>query len=196
MPEHPHGLPDLARFLTDNEMRRKFLDARKIFLWGPVADESSERIVKELMFLDESNSKQEITFYVNSPGGVISAGLAIYDAIQMIKAPVRTICTGQAASMGAVLLTCGAKGTRGAWEHARIMIHQPLISGRMYAPTSDLEIQAEEMLRVRSELNEILARHTGVSVEQIGKDTDRDNFMTAEEAKDYGLIDFIVERNG
>ncbi len=194
MPTIASELEDLSRSLADNEMRRRFLEARKIFLWGAVIDESSERIVKELMFLTEADAKKEITFYINSPGGVISAGLAIYDAIQMIDAPVRTICTGQAASMGAVLLTCGAEGKRGAWEHARIMIHQPLISGRMYAPTSDLEIQAEEMLRVRGELNEILARHAGVKVEQVEKDTDRDNFMTSEEAKSYGLIDYIVGR--
>ncbi|MAE72411.1 MAG: ATP-dependent Clp protease proteolytic subunit [Gemmatimonadetes bacterium] len=194
MPRIASEIEEFARTLADNEMRRQFLEARKIFLWGAVTDESSEKLVKELMYLTEADAKKEITFYINSPGGVISAGLAVYDAIQMIEAPVRTICTGQAASMGAVLLTCGAPGLRGAWEHARIMIHQPLISGRMYAPTSDLEIQAEEMLRVRGELNEILSRHTGAKVEQIEKDTDRDNFMTSEEAKGYGLLDYVVGR--
>lgn len=192
MADSQNPLDEFARLLTDRDIAKKFLQARKVFLWGPVMDESSERVVKEMMYLVENDPKKEITFYVNSPGGVISAGLAIYDYVQMLDTPVRTICTGQAASMGAVLLTCGTAGLRGAWKHARIMIHQPLISGQMYAPTSDLEIQAEEMLRVRAELNEILSRHTGVSVEQIERDTDRDNFMTAEEAKAYGLIDYIV----
>ncbi len=183
---------EISRFFLDQEMNRRFLQARKIFLWEPVTDESSMRIVKEIMYLVEEDAEAEISLYINSPGGVISAGLAVYDIIQMVSTPVRTICTGQAASMGAVLLACGANGRRVAWEHARIMIHQPLISGQMYAPASDLEIQAEEMLRVRAELNQILARHTQHPIEKIEADTDRDNFMTASEAKEYGLIDEVI----
>jgi ATP-dependent Clp protease protease subunit len=185
-------IEEITRLFLDQEMNRRFLKARKVFLWEPVTDESSVRIVKELMYLVEDDPEAEISLYINSPGGVISAGLAIYDMIQMIDAPVRTVCTGQAASMGAVLLACGESGRRAAWEHARIMIHQPLISGQMYAPTSDLEIQAEEMLRVRAELNQILARHTEHPIEKIEQDTDRDNFMTAAEAKAYGLIDQVI----
>ena len=133
-----------------------------------------------------------IKLYINSPGGSISAGLAIYDAMQNTQSDVSTICTGQAASMGAVLLASGEKGKRFAWPHARIMIHQPLISGHIYAPASDIKIQAEEMLRMRRELNEILAKHTGKSYDQISKDTDRDYFLDPVQAKEYGLIDGVL----
>lgn len=195
MSEIRNSLEDLANILVNREMTQKFLEARKLFIWGPVTDESSEDIVKKLLFLQEASDEKEITLYVNSPGGVISAGLAMYDAMHNINAPVRTICTGQAASMGAVILAAGHPGLRGAWKHARVMIHQPLIHGRMYAPATDLEIQAEEMLRIRDELNQILAHHSGQSVDQIAADTDRDNFMGAAEAKAYGLIDYVVEHS-
>jgi ATP-dependent Clp protease protease subunit len=161
---------------------------RKLFLWGGVDDESAEKMVKRLLWLDSQN-QDEITIFINSPGGVISSGLAIYDCMQSIKSPVSTVVCGQAASMGAVLLTAGAKGRRFAWPHARVMIHQPLIHGEIVAPASDIQIQAEEMLRIRTVLNEILAKHSGKTVAQIEKDTDRDNFMTANEAVAYGLID-------
>jgi ATP-dependent Clp protease, protease subunit len=161
---------------------------RKIFLWGGVDDESAEKIVKRLLWLD-SQSHDDITLFINSPGGVISSGLAIYDCMQSIQSKVSTVVCGQAASMGAVLLTAGAKGKRYAWPHARIMIHQPLIHGEIIAPATDIQIQAEEMLRIRKVLNDILAKHSGKSVDQIEKDTDRDNFMTADEAVAYGLID-------
>lgn len=172
------------------EIAESFLKKRQIFLWTQVDDETSEKIVKQLMYLD-SQSHEEITFFINSPGGVITSGLAIYDCMQAIKSPVATVCTGQAASMGAVLLCGGAAGKRYAWPSARIMIHQPLISGRMFAPASDIQIQAEEMLRVRNELNQILSKHSKQSVQQIELDTDRDNFMTSSEAKKYGLIDEV-----
>lgn len=175
------------------EIAESFLKQRKIFLWAAVEDESAERIVKQLLFLD-SKSNEEITFYINSPGGVVSAGLAIYDVMQAIKSPVATVVCGQAASFGAVLLAGGAKGRRFAWPNARVMIHQPLISGHMFGPASDIQIQAEEMLRIRQTLNGILAKHSGKSAAQIESDTDRDNFMTAEEAKAYGLIDAIETR--
>jgi len=161
---------------------------RKLFLWGGVDDESAEKLVKRLLWLD-TQGHEDITLFINSPGGVISSGLAIYDAMQSIQSDVSTVVCGQAASMGAVLLTAGAKNKRFAWPHARVMIHQPLIHGEIVAPASDIQIQAEEMLRIRKVLNEILAHHSGKTVEQIEKDTDRDNFMTADEAVAYGLID-------
>ena len=163
---------------------------RRIFLWGGVDDESAERIVKELLYL-ESLNHEDIVFFINSPGGVISSGLAIYDAMNAIKSDVVTVCCGQAASMGAVLLTSGAKGKRYAWPNARIMIHQPLIHGEIVAPASDIQIQAEEMLRIRNITGKILAETTGHTQEEIDKDTERDNFMSAEEAKTYGLIDKV-----
>ncbi len=163
---------------------------RRIFLWGGVDDESAERIVKELLYLDSLNH-EDIVFFINSPGGVISSGLAIYDAMNAIKSDVVTVCCGQAASMGAVLLTSGAKGKRYAWPNARIMIHQPLIHGEIVAPASDIQIQAEEMLRIRNITGKILAETTGHTQEEIDKDTERDNFMSAEEAKTYGLIDKV-----
>jgi len=175
------------------EIAESFIKQRKIFLWGAVDDTSAERIVKQLMYLDTQN-QDDITFYINSPGGVISSGLAIYDAMQAIKSDVVTVVSGQAASMGAVLLAGGAKGKRYAWPSSRVMIHQPLISGHMYGPASDIQIQAEEMLRIRQNINEILAHHSGHSVGKIELDTDRDNFMTAEQAKAYNLIDVISAR--
>ncbi len=163
---------------------------RRIFLWGGVDDESAERIVKQLLYLD-SISHDDIILFINSPGGVISSGLAIYDCMQAIESDVVTVCCGQAASMGAVLLVAGAKGKRYAWPNARIMIHQPLIHGQMTGPASDIQIQAEEMLRIREVTTEILARHSGKSVEKIDKDTERDNWFAAEAAKVYGLVDIV-----
>ena len=175
------------------EIMESFIKARKIFLWSQVDDLTAEKVVKQLMYLDSLN-KEDITLYINSPGGVISSGLAIYDAMQAVKSDVATVVSGQAASMGAVLLAGGAKGKRFAWKNARVMIHQPLISGHMFGPASDIEIQAEEMLRIRAALNHILAHHTGKSEEQIELDTDRDRFMTSDEAKTYGMIDVIENR--
>ncbi len=175
------------------EIMESFIKGRKIFLWSQVDDTTAEKLVKQLMFLDSQNH-EDITLYINSPGGVISSGLAIYDAMQAIKSDVVTVVSGQAASMGAVLLAGGAKGKRYAWKNSRVMIHQPLISGHMYGPASDIQIQAEEMLRIRTSINTILADHTGKTIDQIGEDTDRDRFMTAEEAKAYGMIDIIENR--
>jgi ATP-dependent Clp protease protease subunit len=163
---------------------------RRLFLWGGVNDETAEDLVKKLMWLD-SQSAEEIYLFINSPGGVISSGMAVYDCMQSIRSDVVTVCCGQAASMGAVLLAAGKKGKRYAWEHARIMIHQPLIHGQIWGPASDLEIQAQEMLRVRNELNIILSNHTGKPLAQIEKDTNRDKYLAAEEAKEYGLIDGV-----
>jgi ATP-dependent Clp protease protease subunit len=170
------------------EIAESFIKQRKIFLWSAVDDLVAEKIVKQLLYLDSQN-QEEITLYINSPGGVISSGLAIYDVMQAVKSPVATVVCGQAASMGAVLLAAGRKGKRYAWPNARVMIHQPLISGHMYGPASDIQIQAEEMLRIRQSLNKILADHTGHPVDKIEADTDRDRFMTAEEAKTYGMIE-------
>jgi ATP-dependent Clp protease protease subunit len=163
---------------------------RRVFLWGPVEDSSAEKLVKQLLYLD-SISNEDIYFFINSPGGAISSGLSIYDCIKAIKSPVVTICAGQAASFGAVLLCAGAKGRRYAWPNARIMIHQPLIHGEFVAPASDLAIQAEEMLRIRDVLNGIFSEHTGKSKEELEHDTDRDNFMSAQQAKEYGIVDEV-----
>ena len=175
------------------EIQEYFTKGRRLFLWNPVDDESAEKIVKQIFYLDSQNN-EDILFFINSPGGVISSGLAIYDAMQAVKSDVITIACGQAASMGAVLVAGGAKGKRISWPNSRIMIHQPLISGQMFGPASDIEIQAEEMLRIRNALNKILSDHTGRSVEEIEKDTDRDKFFTAEQAKEYGLVDKVEKR--
>ncbi|OGS35643.1 MAG: ATP-dependent Clp protease proteolytic subunit [Elusimicrobia bacterium RIFOXYB2_FULL_49_7] len=177
---------------VENMLEEKALERREIYLWGGVDDESAEKIVKRILYLDESG-KGDIKLFINSPGGVISSGLAIYDAMQAARNDVSTICMGQAASMGAVLLTAGTKGKRLIWPSARVMIHQPLISSAIYAPATDLQIQAEEMLRIRSRLNEILVKHSGKSMEQIDQDTDRDKFMSAKEAVEYGLVDKVVQ---
>jgi ATP-dependent Clp protease protease subunit len=176
---------------VENMLEEKLLEKREIYLWGGVDDESAEKVIKRIIYLN-STGKEDITIYLNSPGGVISSGLAIYDAMQASKCAISTVCMGQAASMGAVIVCAGKKGKRLIWPNARVMIHQPLISSTMYGPASDIEIQAEEMLRIRKTLNEILARHTGKKLDQIDKDTDRDKYMTAKEALDYGIVDKIV----
>jgi len=163
---------------------------RKLFLWGGVDDESAEKLVKQMLYLD-SLSHDDIYLFINSPGGVISSGLALLDCMNSITSDVVTVCAGQAASMGAVLLCAGKKGKRYAWPNARIMIHQPLIHGEMVAPASDLQIQAEEMLRIRKVLNSIIGEACGKTDAVIEKDTDRDNFMNAEEAVAYGLVDAV-----
>lgn len=175
------------------EIMESFIKGRKIFLWTPVDDAAAEKIVKQMLFLDSQND-QDITFYINSPGGVISSGLAIIDVMSAIKSDVATVVCGQAASMGAVLLAAGTKGKRYAWKNSRVMIHQPLISGHMYGPASDIQIQAEEMLRIRQTLNKLLAEASGQSIAKIEADTDRDLFMTADEAKAYGLVDIVDNR--
>jgi ATP-dependent Clp protease protease subunit len=185
-------LKDMKNALVGSEMEEQFLKRREIFLWGEVHDESAENIVKKILFLD-GMSDDDITIYINSPGGVISSGLAIYDAMRYAKSDVSTVVMGQAASMAAVLLCVGTKGKRYAWEHSRVLIHQPLISGNMYGPASDIQIQAEEMLRTRENLNQILASHTGQSMKTITEDTDRDYFMSADEAKKYGIVDKITK---
>ncbi len=175
------------------EISESFIKQRKLFLFQAVDDTQAEKLVKMLMYLDSVNH-DDITFYINSPGGVISSGMAIYDAMQAVKSDVATVVCGQAASMGSLLLAGGARGKRYAWKSSRVMIHQPLIQGHMYGPASDIQIQAEEMLRIRTMLNVILAEHTGKTEAEIEHDTDRDNFMTAGEAKTYGLVDLIENK--
>jgi len=170
----------------------RLLKERVIFLVGPVNDHSANLIVAQLLFLESENPDKDISLYINSPGGSVSAGMAIYDTMQFIKPDVSTLCTGLAASMGAFLLAAGAKGKRFSLPNSRIMIHQP--SGGSQGQASDIEIQAKEILYLRHRLNSILAERTGQSVEQIAKDTDRDRFMSAAEAHDYGLIDSVVEQ--
>ncbi len=183
----------LKNMMPGREIEEQFLKRREIFLWGEINDESAESIVKKILYFD-SQKNDDITLYINSPGGVISSGFAIFDAMQYVKSDVATICMGQAASMASVLLTAGTKGKRSIWEHARVLIHQPLISGNMFGPASDIQIQAEEMLRLRDDLNHILADCTGQSFEKIVEDTDRDFFMAAEEAKTYGIVDKVIKK--
>ena len=170
----------------------RLLKERIIFLGGPIDDSVANVVVAQMLFLESEDPDKDIHLYINSPGGVVTAGLAIYDTMQYIKPDVSTICVGQAASMGSILLTAGAKGKRYALTHARIMIHQPL--GGAQGQSTDIQIQAKEILRLREVGNEILAHHTGQDTEKINVDTERDNFMSAEEAKEYGLIDEVVLR--
>lgn len=170
----------------------RLLKDRIIFLSGPIEENMANLIVAQLLFLEAEDPDKDIHLYINSPGGVVTAGMAIYDTMNYIKPDVSTICVGSAASMGAFLLSAGAKGKRYALPNARIMIHQPL--GGAQGQASDIEIHAREILRLRQELNELLAEHTGKPVEVIAKDTDRDNFMSAKEACAYGLVDEVVKR--
>ncbi|MBR2215758.1 MAG: ATP-dependent Clp endopeptidase proteolytic subunit ClpP [Selenomonadaceae bacterium] len=170
----------------------RLLKDRIIFLGGPIDDNAANSVVAQLLFLESEDPDKDIHLYINSPGGVVTAGLAIYDTMQYIKPDVSTICIGQAASMGSLLLTAGAKGKRFALPQARIMIHQPL--GGAQGQSTDIQIQAKEILRLREVGNDILVKHTGQDREKIMSDTERDNFMTAVEAKAYGLIDEVITR--
>ena len=168
----------------------RLLKERVIFLVGPVTDQVANVVVAQLLFLESENPDKDIALYINSPGGSVYAGMAIYDTMQFVKPDVSTLCTGMAASMGAFLLAAGAKGKRFSLPNSRIMIHQP--SGGSQGQASDIEIQAKEILYLRERLNGILAERTGQSIEAIARDTDRDNFMAAEQAKEYGLIDRVL----
>ena len=172
----------------------RLMKERVIFLVGPVNDGVANIVVAQLLFLESENPDKDIHLYINSPGGSVSAGLAIYDTMQFIKSSVSTTCMGIAASMGAFLLAAGAPGKRYALPNSRVMIHQP--SGGAQGQASDIEIQAKEILYLRHRLNEILAHHTGKQVADLEKDTDRDNFMNAQEALDYGLVDRVLSRRG
>ena len=170
----------------------RLLKERIIFLTGPIDDYISNLVVAQLLFLESENPEKDISIYINSPGGVITSGLAIYDTMQFIAPEVSTLCIGQAASMGSLLLAGGAEGKRFALTNSRIMIHQPL--GGFQGQASDFEIHAKEMLLVKTKVNEILAKHTGKSLKKVEQDTDRDNFLNAKEAVSYGIIDEILEK--
>ena len=170
----------------------RLLKERVIFLVGPVNDASANLVVAQMLFLEAENPDQDIHLYINSPGGSVTAGMSVYDTMKFIKPDVSTLCLGQAASMGAMLLTAGAKGKRFALPHSRVMIHQPLINGGLGGQASDIEIHARELLKMKATLNELLAKHSGQPLEKIERDTDRDNFMSAEEAAAYGLIDHVT----
>ena len=175
-------------------IQRKFLEQRKIFLWGAVTDETAKDLTEKLLYLETTGPGKDITFYLNSPGGSITAGMAIFDTMKLITSPITVVVTGMAASMGSILLCGAAKGRRLLYPHSRVLIHQPLISGRMIGPASDINIQAKEMEKLRKELNQILATSSGQPLERIDKDTDRDFYLNAKEAIEYGLADKIVEK--
>jgi ATP-dependent Clp protease protease subunit len=173
---------------------KKFLAQRKIFLWGAVTDETAKEITERLLYLEGNDPGKDITFYINTPGGSITAGMAIYDTLKLISSPVTVVVTGMAASMGSVLLCAVPKGRRLLFPHARVLIHQPLISGRFIGPATDINIQAQEMEKIRQEMNEILAAASGQPLEKIAHDTDRDFYLNATEAIAYGLADRIVDK--
>ncbi len=186
----PMVVEQSARGERAYDIYSRLLKERVIFLVGPVDDHVANLIVAQLLFLESENPDKDIHLYINSPGGVVTAGLAIYDTMQFIKPAVSTLCIGQAASMGALLLAAGAAGKRFCLPHSRVMIHQPL--GGFQGQATDIDIHAREILKARDRLNEILSKHTGQSVEKVAHDTDRDNFMSAEDAQAYGLIDGVL----
>ena len=187
----PMVVEQSARGERAYDIYSRLLKERVIFLVGPVEEQSANLIVAQLLFLESENPDKDISLYINSPGGVVTAGMAIYDTMQFIKPAVSTLCIGQACSMGALLLAGGAKGKRHVLPNSRVMIHQPL--GGYQGQASDIEIHTKEILELRNRLNQILAFHTGQNIEKIARDTDRDNFMGAKEARDYGLVDSILE---
>ena len=188
----PYVVEQTGRGERSYDIYSRLLQDRIIILGSQINDEVASVIVAQLLFLQSQDAEKDISLYINSPGGVVTAGMAIYDTMQFLACPVATYCVGQAASMAAVLLAAGAKGKRYALPHARIMIHQPL--GGAEGQATDIDIQAREILRLRSSLNGILASHTGRAIEEIARDTERDNFMGPEEAKVYGLIDEVLEK--
>jgi ATP-dependent Clp protease protease subunit len=188
----PIVVEQTARGERSYDIYSRLLKERVIFIVGPIDDYIANVVVAQMLFLESDNPEKDVALYINSPGGVVSAGLAIYDTMQFIKPDVSTICIGQAASMGAVLLAGGVKGKRFALPHSRIMIHQPL--GGFQGQAVDIEIHTREILETRDRLNKILAKHTGQSVEKIKTDTDRDNFMDGLDAISYGLIDQVLEK--
>lgn len=175
-------------------MDKRFLEERKVFLWGEVNDETMKDCTAKFLYLEAEKPGEEITFYINTPGGSITAGMALYDTMMLISSPTKVVVTGMAASMGSILLSAGTKGRRFVYPHARILIHQPLISGRMMGVAVDIHIQAQEMEKIRDELNGILAEASGQPIERIQKDTDRDFYMNAKESIEYGLADAIIDK--
>ena len=187
----PMVVEQTARGERSYDIYSRLLKERIIFLTGPVFDQVSALICAQLLFLESENPNKDIAFYINSPGGVVSAGLAMYDTMQYVRCPVSTLCIGQAASMGSLLLCAGAKDKRFALPNSRVMVHQP--SGGAQGQATDIEIQAREILKLRQRLNEIYVRHTGQPIEAIEKKLERDSYMSAEEARDFGLVDQVVE---
>ncbi len=190
----PYVIEQTSKGERSYDIFSRLLKDRIIFLSEDVNHATASLVVAQLLFLESEDPDKEISFYINSPGGSITDGMAIYDTINYIKCPVSTICVGLAASMGAVLLACGTKGKRYATPNAEIMIHQPLISGGLSGQATEIKIHADHMVKTREKLNKILSERTGQSLETIMKDTERDNFMTAEEALKYGLIDGIMDK--
>ena len=186
----PYVVEQTGRGERSYDIYSRLLKDRIVFLGGTVTDDVANVVTAQLLFLESEDPEREINMYINSPGGSVTAGLAIYDTMQFVKPPVSTLCVGQAASMGSLLLCAGAKGRRYSLPHSRILIHQ--VSGGFEGQASDIEIHAREALRLREILNEILAHHTGQNVKKIEKDTDRDNFMSAAQAVEYGLIDEVI----
>lgn len=188
----PMVVEQTARGERSFDIYSRLLKERIIFMVGPVEDHMANLVVAQLLFLEAENPDKDIHLYINSPGGSVTAGMSIYDTMQFIKPDVSTMCIGQACSMGAFLLTAGAQGKRFCTPNARTMIHQP--SGGAQGQASDIHIHAQEILKIRSRLNELMAEHTGRSVDDIARDTERDNFMSAEESAEYGLVDKVIER--
>ncbi len=185
--------PEQSSYLM-KKMEQLFLKNRSVYLWGPVEDKSARDVVSKLLLLDADKPGKEIKFYINSPGGVVTSGMVIYDTMQMIQSPVSTICMGLAASMGSILLSGGVKGKRYIYPHGEVMIHQPSIGGYFQATSADIEIHAKQMQRTKEISANILAKNTGKSLERIMKDFDRDYWMDAKEAVEYGIADEIVEK--
>ncbi|MFK7794361.1 MAG: ATP-dependent Clp endopeptidase proteolytic subunit ClpP [Gammaproteobacteria bacterium] len=190
----PMVVEQSARGERAYDIYSRLLKERVIFIVGPIEDHMANLIVAQILFLESENPDKDISIYINSPGGSVTAGMAIYDTMQFTKPDISTLCIGQAASMGAVLLAGGTDGKRYALPHSRVMIHQPL--GGFQGQASDFDIHAKEILKIREQLNRVLSNHTGQTMETIGKDTERDNFMDSEEAREYGLIDKVLTTRG
>ena len=188
----PIVVEQTARGERSYDIYSRLLKDRVVFIVGPIDDYMANVVVAQLLFLESENPDKDVHLYINSPGGIVTAGMSIYDTMQFIKPDVSTICLGQAASMGSILLAGGTKGKRYVLPHSRVMIHQPL--GGFQGQASDIEIHAREILKIRARLNEILAKHTGQSIERIEKDSDRDNFMEAQAAVDYGIVDTVLSK--
>lgn len=190
----PMVVEQTSRGERSYDIYSRLLKERVIFVVGPVDDHMANLVVAQLLYLESENPDKDISLYINSPGGVVTAGLAIYDTMQFVKPDINTLCVGQAASMGAVLLAGGSKGKRYCLPHSRVMIHQPL--GGFQGQASDIDIHAREILKIRDQLNRLLAKHSGQPIEKIGEDTERDNFMSSDEAAEYGLIDEVLKTRG
>ena len=191
-PEAPPEMPSMEKMLSGWQFDKKFIEQRKIFLWGAVDDKSAKDIASRLLYLDAIDQGKEITFYINSPGGIVTSGMVVYDIMQMIKSPVATVCMGMAASMGSLLLSGGKRGKRYIFPHGEVMIHQP--SGGGQGTSADLEIMAEQIRKVKEESAKILADNCGQPIEKIMADFDRDHWMGAKESMEYGIVDKIIDK--